>query len=174
MTSNFGSIQSGVPQGSKLAPLLFALCLNDLPSCMPLGKVTMYADNTQVECSAESSCELQLALDTCIKDVQNWMSTNELSINPAKSELLIISRRSREKEVFHVEVTLSGQKLRRSKCCKYLGVMVDDQLQWGNHIDWVYSKTCTLLKGFHRVKSSLPKALRQRLLEGNSFLWNIA
>ncbi len=61
----------------------------------------MYADDTRVECSAESSCELQLALDTCMKDVQNWISTNKLSINPAKSELLIISRQSREKEISH-------------------------------------------------------------------------
>ena len=83
---------------------------------MPRGKVTIYADDTGVECSAESSCEPQLALDTCMKDVQNWMSTNELIINLAKSELLIISRQSRENEVSHVEVTLSGQKLRRSKC----------------------------------------------------------
>ena len=60
MTSNFGSIQRGIPQGSKVAPLLFALYLNDLPSCMPREKVTMYADDTRVECSAESSCELPL------------------------------------------------------------------------------------------------------------------
>ena len=182
ITSNFGSIQRGVPQRSKLAPLLFALYLNDLPPCVPRGKVTMYADDTQVECSAESSCELQLALDTCMKDLQNWMSTNELSINPAKSELLIISRQSREKEVSHVEVTLSWQKPRRSKCCKCLGVMVDDQLQWGNHIDWVCSKAYTLLRGFRRVKSSLPQDLRQRfvggkflpLLEYFSVVWDTA
>ena len=59
-----------------------------------------------------------------MKDVQNWMSTNKNSINPAESELLIISRQSREKEVSHVEVSLSGHKRRRSKCCKYLADMV--------------------------------------------------
>lgn len=40
----------------------------------------MYADDTQVECklTAKTSCELQLAMDACMKNVHKLMNINKL------------------------------------------------------------------------------------------------
>ncbi|KAG8325557.1 hypothetical protein J6590_064904 [Homalodisca vitripennis] len=44
--SNFVEVSMGVPQGSILGPLLFALYVNDLSSCVPEARDTQYADDT--------------------------------------------------------------------------------------------------------------------------------
>ena len=45
--SNYADIESGVPQGTVLGPLLFLLHINDLPSCEN-SKVRLFADDCLV------------------------------------------------------------------------------------------------------------------------------
>ena len=79
-----GDVQSGVPQGSVLGPLLFSLYVADLPSAVScLTKVRMFADDTKIfrEVSdASEFVELQRDLDSIVRWCQTWL----LQLNSAK------------------------------------------------------------------------------------------
>ena len=47
--STLKRVACGVPQGSILGPLLFIICMNDLPACVKDVNVTMYADDTSLD-----------------------------------------------------------------------------------------------------------------------------
>ena len=58
--SDAGKIQSGIPQGSILGPLLFYCYTNDLPEAFEnTCKILSYADDTQLIITAENKEELK-------------------------------------------------------------------------------------------------------------------
>ena len=83
-----GTVLSGVPQGSVLAPLLFVLYVNDLPSSLHCG-IKIFAHNSklyQPVCAEPDSRALQKGLNAALSWAEKW----QLSFNPAKCKVLHI------------------------------------------------------------------------------------
>jgi hypothetical protein len=82
---------------------------------------------------------MQWALST----VETWCNEVGLSVNPDKTGLIAFTRKRKLQGFF--EPRLSGVKLRLSGSVKYLGVILDSQLTWREHVEAKVRKAHNLL-----------------------------
>ena len=87
--SSSKAINIGVPQGSRLRPLLFFTYINDISnsvSCNP----RVFANDTCLLLSSPSLTGLKNECNKEMNKLQTWISANELQINPEKSAIIVI------------------------------------------------------------------------------------
>ena len=143
----------GVPQGSILGPLLFLVYVNDLANTSKDLSFVLFADDTTVYISKSSVNEAVTAINAELIPIVNWFDANKLTLNIDKTQLMILSRKH-EKKSDH-PVLLRGQPIAQISEAKFLGVIVDQHLNWKSHITMVaqkLSKSCGLI---YRIRKNL-------------------
>ena len=146
----------GVPQGSILGPLLFIIYVNDLPTCLECTDVTTYADDTVIYCEAESSQDFQYKLDRDLRNVILWFTKNKLSLSSTKSKFILIGSPQRLSAFSSVQLNIYGEVLAKVENFKYLGVTINTNLTWHNHICNIQSKVRQKLAILGRIRCHLP------------------
>jgi retron-type reverse transcriptase len=74
----------GVPQGSTLGPLLFALQINDVGTDLSQCKIILYADDTVIYFSDKNASIIESTLNEEINRIAIWMRDNHLTLNLKK------------------------------------------------------------------------------------------
>ena len=124
-------ITYGVPQGSVLGPLLFLLYINDLNNCTSTPP-TLFADDTCILLADHDSNNLHAKISFKINNINKWMISNKLTLNLSKSNLIIIPPKKLLPEKYILSLDFSQITL--CKTVKYLGVSIDDSLNFDAHI----------------------------------------
>ena len=74
--SSASPLNSGVPQGSIIGPLLFFIYTNDLTSCLNVG-TPMYADDINITFSAAFKPDLESQINSDLKYIDRWLIANK-------------------------------------------------------------------------------------------------
>ena len=153
-------VESGVPQGSVLGPLLFLIYINDSTQ-EPISiksVMNLYANDTllyRVISSPNDYVELQNDINTFTK----WVDKNRLTLNANKCKYMVISK-LKSRALPPQAVMLFNQPMLRVSTYKYLGVIIPDDLSWALHIEEITSKARKLVgiymlyRNFYRWSSS--------------------
>ena len=146
------TITCGLPQGTILGPLLFLMYINDLPNCLQDASPRMFPDDTNITLTAKTLTELKLALTPELSNLNCWLRANRLSLNVAKTELMIIGSRQRlNTQCDEVDIQIDDEIIKRVDCTKSLGFTIDDRLSWSNHVDEICRKVSTAIGALKRI-----------------------
>ena len=139
-SSDFKTVQCGVPQGSTLGPLLFLIYINDLHFAFEKILVHHFADDTNLIFSSKNLATIESVMNCELKTLVDWLHANKLSLNEAKTEMIVFRRSLNQKISDNFTIKINKFKLSPLHYVKYLGVFIDETLNWNYQIEQLSQK----------------------------------
>jgi hypothetical protein len=132
-----------MPQGSWLGPLTFIVLIDDLSTGCLMHK---FVDDTTLSEIIGKDAVSQM--ETFFGDVLDWSALNLMNINITKTKEMIVGANVNPPP----QLVCSNETIERVLCYKLLGVLIDSNLKWDNHVDSMCSKASARLHFLVQLK----------------------
>ena len=123
-------LHNGIPQGSVLSPLLFAVMINDLPTCLN-SEVALFADDV---CFWETDTDIKVLnklAQSSLNKINAWCNINGFKTSINKSAALLFTKKRKNKEV---SLILNNQTIEVKHQFKYLGIIFQENGLYNAHV----------------------------------------
>ena len=136
VSSTWLEVPSGVPQGSILGPLFFAVFISDLPDVVLSGNIiALFADDCKTSRIIDDASD-QVCFQQDLGNLPQWSIRNAMAFNVKKCKVM---RLSRKKQPLVSSYFLDDSLLEEVREFKDLGVTITDNFNWNSHIDIIVS-----------------------------------
>ena len=125
-----------------------------------LLKYILFADDTNIFYSHDHFTELVNILCSELDKMYTWFCVNKLSLNIAKPNYILFGNYRYER---HVTLRINDVNFERVEATKFLGVVIDESLNWNNHISLVKSKLAKVASVIYKVSHYIDKSSRYTL-----------
>jgi hypothetical protein len=137
--SKWEIVKHGVLQGSVLGPLLFNTYINDFPlGVNTKSDAIMFADDTSVHITNKNFNEFENTFNTILKYITTWFHANQLILNIDKMNIVKFTPTNIVCNPLTIKYV--GKVLTEVTNFKFLGLHIDNHLNWRRHIEWILPK----------------------------------
>ena len=142
--SSWSDIEYGVPQGSILGPLLFNIHLCDLFYFLEDLDIANYADDTTLYTVQENKESVINTLETSSLKLFKWFNNNFMKANSDKSHCLLTCNEPST-------LLVDGSPIQTSTKEVLLGITIDKDLKFDDHVNSLCRKACQKLNALARL-----------------------
>lgn len=155
--SNMMLINTGVPQGSILGPLLFSIYINDIVTVSSKLHFLMYADDTTIYFNREdfSIEHLISEVNLELNKVNIWLKKNMLSLNVEKTKC--ITFHSWQRQVNPAVFSINEVYIENVRDFKFLGIILNENLTWKSHVDMISSRLSKVICILRKLRYIYPQ-----------------
>ena len=127
----------------------------------------MYADDTHLTYADNDICSLEASLNQDLLNINNWLFANKLTLNMTKTEFMLIGSRQKLNSLSVLpDWEINGTQLNRVDFTKSLGVLIDENLTWSNHINAISKKISSGIGSIKRISRCVPPATLHNIYHG--------
>ena len=154
--SSLLDIQCGVPQGSILGPLLFLVYVNDIIKTSNILSFVLFADDTNIFLSDKNLMNLITILNIELNKLSSWFKCNKLSLNINKTNYMLFQTTHLNVDLDY-DIKIDNIPLDQKESTKFLGITIDKNLSWNQHLRNLSSKIAKGIGVLHKMKYLLPE-----------------
>ena len=151
-----------------MVPLLFNIFLNNLLLDFKTTEICNFADDNTLYKGDKNLKFLNNILKSGITEVLEWFRNNSLVANPEKFQILLLSPKAKMIEKF--TISIDGNTLCNTQTVKLLGITIDSNLTFKNHITNLCISAKNKLKALQRIRKYL--TLDQTKMIANAFIYS--
>ena len=149
------AINCGVPQGSVLGPLLFLIYINDLARSSPIGKIRIFADDTSGFVDSPNIDEVISNSEILMNNLNNWFKANKLTLSANKSCFILFRPKQTKLNQIPSIINFGENHIKRANSVKYLGITLEEHLNWREHIENVCNSLKKCFNIFYGIRDYL-------------------
>ena len=142
-------VESGVPQGSVLGPLLFLIHISNIDEDLKHSTLRCFADDSRVTKVIESEIDCQL-LQEDLSSVYCWTSRNKMVLNDSKLEALRYANNQT-----YAYRSPTNTVIKEEESVKDLGIIMSNDATFNTHI-------CTLTMKIRNLASWILRTFQSR------------
>ncbi len=155
--------EGAVPQGSTVGPLLFSAFINDVGKVLDLP-FFLYDDDLVFYSSGTDPEAIVKSLTVNLERLNKWCIENKLSININKTEFMWFHKSHDTKFGLVPKLFLNGLEIVRVFRFKYLGLVLDPNLTFKQHLAKVQAKVSSCLGCLYGIRKFVPPKVNQILV----------